>query len=434
MTLGCGHCQSAGCGSNLNYFLILCHYTSIRTLMTNRRKPIKIVFDATPMLTERTGIAYYTERLVTHMAKKYPEEVQLVGFYYNFLGKRNSSHLPRLKNLRYTRASIIPSKVVYQLRRWGIEFPIEFLALTPSADFILYPNFLSYPSLRGTPSAPVIHDLTYLDLPEYVSAKLRRDLIRFVPKAIERAAFVATVSEFSKQGIAEHYAVPLKNILVTPVPPVPAAPVSPAEGKKILKELGITKKYMLFVGTVEPRKNIPALIAAYRKLPEAVRRDYALVIAGRIGWNCETEVADLKAATVDGLDVIHPGYISDHAREVLYANASLFTSASHYEGFGMPVLEAMNHGIPCALSDIPVFREVADDAAAYFDCHDPQDIAHTLAQLLSNPARLTKLGASASKHAASYSWDAVAGNVYESICVALKKEKPTIPWVPPAAG
>lgn len=385
--------------------------------MTNRAKPLKIIFDATPMLVERTGIAYYTERLVTHMARRYPD-IELVGFYYNLLGKRDTSHLPRLKNLRYTKASVIPSKVVYQLRRWGIELPVELLALT-GGDFILYPNFLSYPSLRRTPSAPVIHDLTYLDLPEYVSAKLRHDLIRFVPKALERSSFVATVSEFSKQGIMNHYGVADEQILVTPIPPMPPISIRDAESKKILKALGITKPYIVFVGTVEPRKNIPSLIAAYRQLPEQLRNRYALVIAGRIGWNCETEVADLKAAAVDGFDVLHPGYISDRAKEVLYANASLFVTASHYEGFGMPVLEAMSHSIPCAVSDIPVFREVAGEAAAYFDCRNPHDIAQTVTHVLSSPTVHQKLATAGRTQAATYNWDKVADDMYERIRSAV---------------
>src|SRR5882672_10414889 len=136
---------------------------------------MKVIFDATPLLANRTGIAYYIEQLLVEMAKAHPE-TQFVGFYYNFLGRRDTSALPRLENLSYANTSIIPSKIVYQLRRWGIEFPIELIALQ-RADFIIYGNFLGYPSLRNTPSAPVIHDLTYIDLPEYVSGKLRRDLV-----------------------------------------------------------------------------------------------------------------------------------------------------------------------------------------------------------------------------------------------------------------
>jgi glycosyltransferase involved in cell wall biosynthesis len=385
---------------------------------------MKILFDASPMIVEQTGIAFYTERLATGLAAAYPDELQLHGFYYNFLGRRDTAHLPIRPNLGYMGASLLPSKIVYQLRRWGIEIPIELLSLT-RADFILYPNIIGYPSLFKTPSAPVIHDLTYIDLPEYVSAKLRSDLIRFVPRTIKRAAFVVTVSEFTKQRIVDYYGVPAGKIIVTPIPPEPVRPVADEKRAAILEELGITKPYILFVGTIEPRKNVPNLIDGFLKLPEALRGSHQLVIAGRIGWNCETEVAKLGQLKEAGnSNVVHLGYVSNEARDVLYQSATLFTSASHYEGFGMPVLEAMNYGVPCVLSDIPIFNEVAEDAAYYFDQDDPANIALKLTEVLENPAERERLSEKALTHVKKYSWDKVAATVHDAIVAHTADGKP----------
>jgi glycosyltransferase involved in cell wall biosynthesis len=374
---------------------------------------MKVIFDASPMIVEQTGIAFYTERLAVNLAKNYPE-MQLQGFYYNFLGRRDTSHMPRLSNLTYMGASIIPSKIVYQLRRWGIEFPIETLSLT-RADFILYPNILGYPSLFGTPSACVIHDLTYIDLPEYVSAKLRSDLVRFVPKQIKRSKFIITVSAFTKQRIVDYYGVDPKNIVVTPIPPEPARAIPAKQCQAMLHDLGVTKPYILFVGTIEPRKNITNLINAFLAMPKLLQQEYQLVIAGRIGWNCEREVARLQEVTGNGSNIIHLGYVTNETKDVLYQSAVLFSSASHYEGFGMPVLEAMNHGIPCALSNIPVFTEVADDAAEYFDQDDPQAIATVLANVLQDDAKRAQLSKKALAHVASYNWERVAASVHDAI-------------------
>ncbi len=379
---------------------------------------MNILFDATPMITERTGIAYYTERLALSLARRWPDELQLHGFYYNFLGRRDTSHLPRLDNLSYGGASLVPSKIVFQLRRWGIETPIELLAAgSPRPDFILYPNILGYPSLRGTPSAPVIHDLTYIDLPEYVSAKLRSDLTRFVPRQIKRSAFIITVSEFTKQRIVDYYGVAPERIVVTPIPPEPPRPVAADRRETVLRELGITKPYILFVGTIEPRKNITKLIDGYLQLPEALRTSHQLVVAGRVGWNCEAELAKFKETAGQG--VLHLGYISDEARDILYQSATLFSTASHYEGFGMPILEAMNYGTPCALSDIPIFTEVAGDAAYFFNQDDPASIASKFEELLENPAARERLSQKALAHAATYSWDTVAERVHEAITTYL---------------
>lgn len=406
----------------MNYFLILCHYTSIISVMplgyTSR---MKVLFDASPMIVERTGIAFYTERLVTNLAKNYPDDMELRGFYYNFLNRRDTSHLPRLKNLSYMGASIVPSKIVYQLRRWGIEFPFEALSLS-RADFILFPNILGYPSIFHTPSAPVIHDLTYIDLPEYVSAKLRSDLVRFVPKQIERSAFVITVSEFTKQRIVDYYHVDPEKIVVTPIPPEPPRLHDDIKCQTVLKDLGVTKPYILFVGTIEPRKNIPNLVEAFLALPEAVRKQYQLVIAGRIGWNCEREVAMFKELQGTDSNVLHLGYVTDEARDILYQCATVFTSASHYEGFGMPVLEAMNYGVACCLSNIPIFTEVAEDAALYFDQDNPKDIASKLNELVHHDDRRKQLSHKAKEHVAKYSWQQVSATVHDAITTALSKK------------
>jgi alpha-1,3-rhamnosyl/mannosyltransferase len=379
---------------------------------------MKIMVDVTAMVTNKTGIGYYTERLVTSLAKIVPDDVEVVGFYYNFLGRRDASHLPKAKNLRYAKLSLVPGKIAFQLRRWGIEFPVELFSLE-RADFILYPNFLSHPSLFRSPSAPVIHDLTYLDLPEYVSPKLQRDLVRFVPKSIKRSEFVITVSEYSKQKIMQAYAVPSEKILVTHIPPLPVEPMDQKSQQREREKDGITQPYILFVGTIDPRKNIIGLIDAYAKLPQSLREKYRLVLAGRVERLAGKEVARIEQARQEGLGVTHLGYVSDTTKHALYQGATLFVSASQYEGFGMPLLEAMNYGVPCAVSNIPVFTEIAGQAAAYFDFRDTTKISGTIRRLLENPAEAQKLGKAGLKHAATFSWEEVAGSVFKKIQASL---------------
>jgi glycosyltransferase involved in cell wall biosynthesis len=383
-----------------------------------QNKPLKIIFDASPLLVNRTGVAYYTERIMTQMAKQYPNDVELVGFYYNFLGRKSTAHFPKLPNLTFRAISLLPAKIIYQLRRFGIEFPIEFLART-SGDFVLYPNFLSYPSATHMPSAPVIHDLTYLDLPDYVAAKNRSDLTRFVPVAIKRGSFVVTVSEFSKQKICTHYNVPAEQVLVTPIPPADPVLHDEITRQQTLVKLGITKPFLLFLGTIEPRKNILQLIAAYQQLAPELRDKYQLVIAGRIGWNCEAEEAKLRE--LQGSSVIHIGYVEEPVKEMLYQSADYFVHASHYEGFGMPLLEAMSYGAPCIVSDIPVFREVAGDNATYFNQDSVADIVQKITDALLHPERRPAASAASKTQAAKLQWSTVAGTLYEQIRKATQR-------------
>lgn len=378
------------------------------------KKRLKIIFDASPLLVNKTGVAYYIERLVTQLAAQYPEDLELVGYYFNFLGRRPATHLPQAPNIRYRPVRLLPSKVIYQLRRFGLEIPLELLT-KEQGDFVLFGNFLGYPMLHKTPSAPVIHDLTYLDLPQYVSAKNQRDLMRFVPRQIKRSSFTITVSQFSQQRIHDVYNVALDDILVTHIPPEQPHKYSQADNRKTLQAAGVTGPYMLFLSTIEPRKNLVSLIDAYAALPQATRDSYMLVIAGRIGWNCQAEIERLERAKAEGLRVIHLGYVDDQTRFTLFQSAALFVMPSSYEGFGMPILEAMSYGTPCLVSDIPVFHEVAGDAVRYFDHTSAKALTGSLQTLLNNKPDRQQLGQAGKRHAQEFRWEAVASKLYDKI-------------------
>ena len=382
-----------------------------------KNKKLRIAFDASPLLVNKTGVAFYTERLIQQMAAAYPD-VEFVGFYYNFLGKRSIKHFPQADNIRFIASRFIPSKVIYQLRRWHIEIPFEVLCPI-KVDFILFTNFIGYPRLRKVSTATVVHDLTFVDIPEYTSKKNGSDLRRFTPKEIARSKFVVTVSNFSKQRICEEYDVSPNDILVTPIPPEPAQVYDQQTKDELLQKAGVTKPFILFLSTIEPRKNILNLIAAHQELPPELQEKYTLIIAGRIGWNCDAEVAKLKEVQEQGLNIKHLGYVDDRTREALLQSATIMANASHYEGFGMTLLEAMRYGTPCVISDIPVYHDVAGDSAVYFDQKDPADIAKKITSVLQNPDDLEKRRAAAKAQAESFSWQTVASSLYDRIVQTL---------------
>lgn len=384
-------------------------------------RPVTILFDANPLLGSKAGVGYYTAGLIDALSKKYATDVKLVG-YYSSLRRNRHSELPTSPNLSYKRI-LVPRKVINLLRRLRINPPIELLTLT-RADFILFPDFLGLNSLFNTPSAPVIHDLTFVDLPEYVSRKNRQDLLTFVPKRIRKSKFVITVSEFSKQRIQEAFGVPSDQVIVTPIPPEIPQTQARQSQQRLLKELGIPGKFILTLGTIEPRKNIPNMIDAYLQLPQKVQQEYTFVITGRIGWNCDREVALLEQMKREGKNILHAGYVDEATRAALFHEATLFTWASHYEGFGIPILEAMSCGIPCAVSDIPVFREVAKDTALYFNQNNPAAIATAWQKLLSDHALRERLGKAGKRHASSYRWDTVAESLYKRIIKTLGETSP----------
>ncbi len=378
---------------------------------------IKILFDAHPLIGNKSGIGYYTSQLISELAARYQDNLELVGYYHNFLGRKPRINEPAAPNIRYVPITLIPGQIVNAYRRYGLAPPIELLTLT-KADFILYPNYLGLPSLFGTPFAPVIHDLTFVDHPQSMSDKNREDLNRFIPPMIERATFIVTVSQFSQSRICEHFKTGEKPIVITPNPPPQPLVLSPEESAEVLQKQGVTVPFILFVGTIEPRKNLITLLEAYTRLPADIRQTTALVIAGKIDWKYAETQQKLQQTQDAGHKIFYLGYVDDTTRAALYDNASLLVFPSYYEGFGMPILEAFSYDTPCAVSDIPVFHEVAGAAAAYFDPYDADSIARVIEAELRQP---TSDSASRQRQLQQFDWSIVCQRLYDQILRSVKR-------------
>ena len=372
-----------------------------------------ILFDAGPLTNgAKSGIGYYTFGLIETLARRFPN-VHFVGHYYNFMFKKNEFDLPMADNISYVRTTIVPGKAINALRRLGIEIPIEALTFKKAA-FIIYPSYISRPSLFKTPSTTMIHDLAYLDMPETLEKKNLADLIRFVPKSIKRSNFITTISQTTKKTLKSRYPDLKKEILVTPIPPVRIKQTDNFD-TNLLSSMGIQKKYILFVGTVEPRKNIQRLIEAYSVLSKTLQKEYSLVIAGGKGWKDEAIQKALDHAMESGLDIVTPGYVTEEQRSILYKEASLFVFASLYEGFGMPLLEAMSFGTPVLASNIPVLKEVAGDAADYCDPKNVASIKNGISKILNSPDRQNTLSKKSLEKVSEYSWQKSTNQLCEKI-------------------
>lgn len=384
------------------------------------KRKIKILFDANPLMGSRTGIGNYIARLVGNMAGQYPDEVELVGYYYNFLGRKKAPDSPAAPNIRYRPIWCFPGPAVNMLRRLGLELPIELLTLV-RADFILYPNFLGHPSLFGTPNAPVVHDLTFKDYPSSGSDKNIRDLNRFVPRVLRRASFVMTVSEFSKGRIMEAYHVPAAHIVTTFIPPPPPMVLSQARIQELLDTHNINKPFLLFVGTMEPRKNITTLLDAYAALPRQLRDANSLVLIGKLDWKYQDTKDKLERLQANGLDIKFLGYVDNETQAALFHEARLLVLPSLYEGFGMQIVEALSYGTPCAVSDIAVFHEVGGDMVSYFNHQDAKQIAQVLGACLAGPRPHRK--ELQAYIATKPDWKLVSTSVMDRIKSILNQEK-----------
>jgi glycosyltransferase involved in cell wall biosynthesis len=268
-------------------------------------------------------------------------------------------------------------------------------------DAILYPYWPSPPRRRpeAPPAAICVYDLAFKLRPAEVPWQQRAYMGSVLGPALRQAHAVLVISETTRDDLLNCYPIPgLENKVVllplglTPLPPAGALPP------------GLEPGYILAVGTVEPRKNYPRLLAAYRQLRSRQLEGQAdvpeLVIAGRPGWAYGDTLQQIAAEPgVRYLDHVDGGDLT-----ALYESAAVHAFPSLYEGFGLPLLEAMAHGVPSVVSNVGALPEVANGAAVLVDPEDVSSIAGGIERLLQDSALRDKLIDDGRKRAADFSW------------------------------
>lgn len=224
------------------------------------------------------------------------------------------------------------------------------------------PDFTALPGKR---EHLTVHDLAWRHPEAQSPPPLAAYLGPVVDRAIQRATTIFTVSAAIRTEILERYRVRDERVIVAPNAATEhffaASPLAESD----LSSLGVRVPYLLHVGTIEPRKNLPVLLEAVAQLPA----EWSLVIAGRDGWNADVEFASIDRLGIRSR-VLRLGYVPEDVLAGLVASASVLVAPSRYEGFGLPLVEGLATGVPVAASDLPVFREVGGDAVQYFDPTD----------------------------------------------------------------
>lgn len=280
-------------------------------------------------------------------------------------------------------------------------------------DYILHsPNYLLLPF--DGPSVTTIHDLSFLRYPE-THPKERVELLdKQLPKSIEQAHAIITDSYYIKAEVQQMLGVDEKKIHVVPLGvskeyfPYDKAVTAPILHKYQLNDM----KYLLAVATLEPRKNLNSLIDAYLLLPKNVRQNYKLVIVGARGWLSKNLQQRIDMLVNRG-DIISLGYIDSEDLPYIYAGANGFVLPSLYEGFGLPILEAMAAGTPVLTSTSSSLPEVADGAAILTNANDIEDIAQGMMKLIEDNIWREKAVAKGLKRAREYTWEACVNKTVE---------------------
>ncbi|MGH2740459.1 MAG: glycosyltransferase family 4 protein [Actinomycetota bacterium] len=368
---------------------------------------MRVAIDVRPAVSAgMTGIGFYTRYLLELLPEVDPAATY-VAWYLNAKAILKPIHRRRFfSNIAglVERATPFPARLFERLSE---RFELPRVEWFTRFDVLFAPNFLPPPT-KTRRLVLTIHDLAFRKFPETAPAATLRWLGR-LDRALEQAAEIIAVSEHTKADLCELYPVEPDRVTVIPhgVDTNVFHPPLPEEVERVRRTLEIEGPYLVFLGGIEPRKNLPALVRAFAKLP--ARFQHTLVIAGAsVPWN--PEGVDQLRPVVEELRrearqrIVFAGYLSDENKVALLGGARALVFPSRYEGFGLPVLEAMACGTPVLTSNVSALPEVAGDAAVLVDPTDEDSIAWGIQLILGNEEHRERLRQQGFRRAAQFDW------------------------------
>lgn len=364
---------------------------------------MKVCIDIQAAVAQRAGVGRYTKALVEHLgADAGPDDLEL--FYFDF--KRNGTPFATPGAHQHA-VRWCPGRLIQYAWKKLNAPPFDWFA--GPADVYHFPNFIRPPLTRGT-SVVTIHDVAFLRHPETLEKRNYTYLTSRIRETVARADAVITVSDFVAAEIEELLQVPRSRIVAIHEG-LEEHVVEPGETDiaKARSALGLTRPYLLNVGTLEPRKNALLLVNIFEKLKSF---DGDLVVAGMRGWNYEPILERMRSSS-HASRIRYLDFVPEEHLSALYAGAELFVFPSLYEGFGFPPLEAMACGTPVLSSSAGSLPEVLGKAAVIMADFDAAHWAQEIDALITNSERLDKLRKSGVSHSRGFSWATTASRTWE---------------------
>ena len=386
-----------------------------------------------------TGIGIYTMEIVRRLPGVLGNEFDCEGHVFDFAGRNHAEET--IRNILSSADDLLPDAAV--------SFPVRTCRLFPLGAYIragFFGRIVSYQELLGSDadmtvffnylrpdrvtgkSIITVYDMVSERFPETMDKRNRNLLRKFLAKSCKKADIIITISEFSKREITDCLGISPEKIRVALCgyeskmyyPPVDAAEKVNFR-QKLERMYQISSPYILYLGTLEPRKNVDVLLDSFAALHSRFP-DLKLVIAGGLGWQYEKTLAHLTDLGL-GDSIVRTGYIPETDKRMFYASAEVFVFPSLYEGFGLPVLEAMASGTPVVCSNTSSLPEVVGEAGLLCDPGNAQAFADAIERILTDTDLRASLMARQRDRVTQFTWENAA-NVYgQSIRDVVKLHK-----------
>lgn len=395
---------------------------------------MRIALDYTTGIYPGAGVARYTRSLVSALSRL--DGRNNYALFYAARGLPRG--LPENEQAEALFAAhpnfrpvAVPMSVRQMFAAWQrLRLPLPVDIFTGRCDVVHSPDFVSPPHWSGA-DIITVHDLSFLVVPECADPGLARFLGKTVPAAVRRADHVVAVSEQTRRDLVRLLSVPESKVTVVyngvdaRFRPLGTrgrgsgvrgqGPDDGPQQENLRRRLGLPERFILHVGTLEPRKNTERLIEAYTLLIQDPKSKIqnGLVLAGRKGWLYEPILRAVERVNSSGGRVILADYVHDDELPLLYNMADVFAYPSIYEGFGLPAAEALACGVPTLVSNDGALSEVVGDAALKVDARSVDDIAGGLARLLEDEPLRDRLAEAGPRQVAQFTWEAAARTVLD---------------------
>lgn len=357
---------------------------------------MRIAFIADALDNQYAGIHIYTREIIKALAKVDKENT------YIALRMKAGNEFEGLP----VEQLVVPSPPLPGYAGFRLFVKIPQALVKAKADIVIEPrHFGPFNLPKHIKRMTVIHDLTPVLFPkmhEWVSSQLQR---RFLPSILKRTNHIITNSEYTKADVLRVY--PFTKNKTTAILLGKEAIFKPTHNDAVLPKYGIQKPYILSVGTLEPRKNLSRLLLAYEQMKAQINPLIQLVLVGKKGWK-NKDLMERIAQSPFAKDIILTGYVERQDLPVLYSSAAFFVYPSLYEGFGLPVLEAMACGTAVLTSNVSSLPEVGGDVALYFNPESVEELTKQLIFLIQNNKEREERAERSLKRAEGFSWEKAA--------------------------
>lgn len=372
----------------------------------NGTAQLRTIISIDSVLYPLTGIARYSLELARHLPACTEICDQKLFFFTQFV---DALPVPSASPSVWgkLRSQAVKSRIAVATYQ-KIAPLLQARALRSYSNYVFHGTNFCLPPHSG-PSVVTFHDNSIYARPQDHPAERVRYMRHEMELSLRRAQMIVTDSEFTRVEVAKYFSWPLERICSVPLACSSAfAPRPMADMIPTLARYGLRPNhYTLFLGTIEPRKNLGTLLDAYRQLPQELRLRWPLVLAGFSGWHNDNLRTQIESAARAGW-LRYLGYVAEDVLPTLLAGARVFAYPSLYEGFGLPVLEAMASGVPVVCSNATSLPEVVGHASLLHDPNDVDELTQLLARALQDEALRSHISALGLARSAQFSWTQTA--------------------------